>query len=63
MFNDWNRAMKELKYVNAINKYGPRVPRIARSLKISESVFRSWLVDATYRWAIWEDDRGGIYFG
>lgn len=63
MFNDWNRAMKELRYVNAINMYGPKVGRIARKLRVTDQAYRAWIVDATYRWPIWEDDRGGLHVG
>lgn len=63
MFTDWNKAMRELRRVNAIAQYGPRVGTIARRLGMKDGDYRNWLVDATYRWPIYEDDRGGVYLG
>lgn len=63
MFNDWNRAMQELRYVNAIPKHGPRIRDITKALGIPNLHFHSWLTYATYRWPIYEDDKGGVYIG
>jgi hypothetical protein len=63
MFNDWNAAMRELRYVNAINMYGPSPTRIATRLRINAGTYRAWLVGATYRWPIYEDDQGGLHIG
>jgi hypothetical protein len=63
MFTDWRQSIRELRYLNAINQYGPRVSDISRGLGIKYNHYLNWLVDATHRWPIYEDDRGGIYFG
>jgi hypothetical protein len=63
LFHDWARAMREMRYLNAIAMYGPRVGTIARRLGVRDVTYRSWLVHATYRWPIYEDDTGGVYIG
>jgi hypothetical protein len=63
MFDDWRQAMREVHYLNAINRFGPQVNRIARNLRVKQQIYYGWLTSATYRWPIYEDDRSGVYLG
>ena len=60
--NDFNRYLKDLRIVNAFCRCSS-VNQAARHLRMKPQALRNWLTDGTYRWPLYEDDRGRIYVG
>ena len=57
---DYNKYLRDLRILNSF-RTEPSIDRTAKRVGMSPQQVRNWLVDATYRYPIYEDDDGKIY--